>query len=759
MKLLLLFFLTTVHASSSFTVDFTLCESLLVGKAIDCSKNPNDGDVLSFDSASNKWVFRNAGGLSYKGTHDASGGLLPVGSPFTGDYYLISVAGTISGTSYIVGDWITYTEDEWQKISNSQNVLSVFGRTGAIKARSGDYSLDHFSDVDVTVTPPALGYILQYQASGKWMPAPSSATATPNGSAGGHLTGTYPAPSLTATGVTPGTYHSVTVNASGRITNGTNPTTLAGYGITDTIVGAVTGTLPVVVGGTVSLPSVSMSQSTSSVNGWLSSIDWNTFNSKQSALSAGPVINGIDYPNSTSETLIAPLAPSALTDLVNKQYAETQFASTNWLGNGSGDTYRTVGNIGIGTPSPAHQLTIGDGTGNDGFFMFQGYGTVGIDGATISSTGSEKALIWYAKKAAFRAGYAATDQFEDANIGLYSAGTGYSSTGKGDYSFAGSYGSTAYGIASTALGASATAGGDYSTMLGQWGYTLGSYSTALGYKPEAIGDYSTVVCTDTCTAQGTYSSAFGGATTAVENYSTVFGDSTESSNANETVFGRENTAVANSLFTLGNGNGGDATALVILKSGEMGIGVEAPAVKLQVAGNISPEATGTRDIGTASLKFKDVFAINTIIQTSDKRSKKDIKELKQGVNFLLKLHPVSYQWKDEIETNKHYGFLAQEVKAALKESQHSVVLQDKDSGFFGMNYSELISPIILAIKELKALINNENEILKCKKERLSELKAMQKLTNERLAQVSEDFRKEQRISSHYRQLIQKVNPE
>ena len=35
-------------------------------------------------------------------------------------------------------------------------------------------------------------------------------------------------------GVTAGTYRSVTVNTQGHITGGTNPTTLAGYGITDT---------------------------------------------------------------------------------------------------------------------------------------------------------------------------------------------------------------------------------------------------------------------------------------------------------------------------------------------------------------------------------------------------------------------------------------------------------------------------------------------------------------------------------------------
>lgn len=34
-------------------------------------------------------------------------------------------------------------------------------------------------------------------------------------------------------GVAAGTYRSVTVNAQGHVTSGTNPNTLAGYGITD----------------------------------------------------------------------------------------------------------------------------------------------------------------------------------------------------------------------------------------------------------------------------------------------------------------------------------------------------------------------------------------------------------------------------------------------------------------------------------------------------------------------------------------------
>jgi phage-related tail fiber protein len=57
-------------------------------------------------------------------------------------------------------------------------------------------------------------------------------TITLTGDVTGSGTGSFAA-TLTNSGVTAGTYRSVTVDAKGRVTTGTNPTTLAGYGITD----------------------------------------------------------------------------------------------------------------------------------------------------------------------------------------------------------------------------------------------------------------------------------------------------------------------------------------------------------------------------------------------------------------------------------------------------------------------------------------------------------------------------------------------
>ena len=73
-----------------------------------------------------------------------------------------------------------------------------------------------------------------------------------NGSA--NVTGTA---TLANSGVTAGTYRSVTVDAKGRVTAGTNPTTLAGYGITDAVA----------TGSAASLASVTVTGSTAPANG------------------------------------------------------------------------------------------------------------------------------------------------------------------------------------------------------------------------------------------------------------------------------------------------------------------------------------------------------------------------------------------------------------------------------------------------------------------------------------------------------------
>lgn len=59
--------------------------------------------------------------VTYIGGWDASGGFYPTDTTY-GDYYVISVEGTISGTAYFAGDWIAYNGSSWVKIGNSDGL-------------------------------------------------------------------------------------------------------------------------------------------------------------------------------------------------------------------------------------------------------------------------------------------------------------------------------------------------------------------------------------------------------------------------------------------------------------------------------------------------------------------------------------------------------------------------------------------------------------------------------------------------------------
>lgn len=96
---------------------------------------------------------------------------------------------------------------------------------------------------------------------------------------------------LASSGVSIGTYKSVTVDVKGRVTGGTNPTTLSGYGITDTLVTGITATAPITNTGTATVPVIGIPAATTTVDGYLSSSDWNTFSNKQNAISGSSSLN------------------------------------------------------------------------------------------------------------------------------------------------------------------------------------------------------------------------------------------------------------------------------------------------------------------------------------------------------------------------------------------------------------------------------------------------------------------------------------
>ena len=163
------------------------------------------------------------------------------------------------------------------------------------------------------------------------------------------------------------------------------------------------------------------------------------------------------------------------------------------------------------------------------------------------------------------------------------------------------------------------------------------------------------------------------------------------------------------IFFTNNGPAGNTTAngfeaIRIDGNGNVGIGGTSRnnsgvkttnAEKLVVQGNIIPRTSGNGTIGTSTYKWNAVYATNGTIQTSDKRMKTNIANLKYGLKEVLALRPVSFNWKTTPDSNKKVGLIAQEVREIVPE----VVVGDEAKESLGVNYAELIPVLINAVKE------------------------------------------------------------
>ena len=134
---------------------------------LDDGREINVGEVVPFDVAERIKVITNgggtsqsvldtlaslqaqisaiSGGLSYQGTWNASTNTptLTSSSGTSNYYYVVSVSGStnLNGiTDWVAGDWAIYNGTAWQKIDQTNLVISVAGRTGAVTLTTADIS-------------------------------------------------------------------------------------------------------------------------------------------------------------------------------------------------------------------------------------------------------------------------------------------------------------------------------------------------------------------------------------------------------------------------------------------------------------------------------------------------------------------------------------------------------------------------------------------------------------------------------------------
>ena len=118
---------------------------------------------------------------------------------------------------------------------------------------------------------------------------------------------------------------------------------------------------------------------------------------------------------------------------------------------------------------------------------------------------------------------------------------------------------------------------------------------------------------------------------------------------------------------------------------------------------IFPGDDDAYDIGKSSLKWDDIYATNSTIQTSDSRLKENVADSSLGLSFLNDLRPVQYKFKDK--TRRHYGLIAQELKQVLIDNSISTAdfapyIYDEATDKYGIRYGEFTSILIKAVQEL-----------------------------------------------------------
>jgi hypothetical protein len=132
--------------------------------------------------------------------------------------------------------------------------------------------------------------------------------------------------------------------------------------------------------------------------------------------------------------------------------------------------------------------------------------------------------------------------------------------------------------------------------------------------------------------------------------------------------------------------------------------------------------------------------------TSDARAKSNIKEDVKGLDFILNLRPVTFNFnidktdelvgkeesidyaeKYDIEKIKRSGFLAQEVEQAAIESGYDFSGVSKPVGdvkYYSLAYSEFVVPLVKAVQEQQEIIENQKSEISELKNRLTQIEKL-----------------------------------
>jgi hypothetical protein len=338
-------------ASGPGNASVTLSNSAVIGKVLTGLTITGDAIVATdsiltaFGKVQNQ-INTLVGGVQYKGTWNAATNTPTLQSSVgvQGNYYVVSVAGNtnLNGiTDWKLGDWAIFNGSAWEKVDNTDAVISVNGLTGAVV---------------LTTTNIAEGTNLYYTD----LRARSSISLTTIGSSGAatynYTTGIFNIPEYTLSGLGG-------VPLTRQLTiNGTAFDLSADRSWSVGTVTSIATTGPLTGGTITGSGTIGITQAGVSSDGYLSSTDWNTFNNKQNAIT--DPVTGTGTPNtlpmwgSTTSLVNSPLSYAA--DTFNFQYNSATGGAVNFT-NSNGVAYAyTIQMNNFGSPrSTVHSYTDG----------------------------------------------------------------------------------------------------------------------------------------------------------------------------------------------------------------------------------------------------------------------------------------------------------------------------------------------------------------------------------------------------------------
>ena len=625
-----------VTASGPGAASATLNNASVTGKILS-GVNITGGTILDTDTMLTAFgklqnqINSLIGGSIYQGVWNANTNTPTLTSSVgvDGNYYIVNVAGStnLNGiTDWKVGDWAIFHGGTWQKVDNTDAVSSVNGFTGA---------------VSLTTDNIAEGITNQYFLNSRARAALSFAAGS----------GAY----NSTTGV-------ITIPTNNnQITNGSNFITLS----------SLSGSAPIQYNNTTG--AISITQAGTSSNGFLSSTDWNTFNSKQNALT-----NPVTGTGGANEIAFFSSAGSAITStpsvkIVGPELQTTLLKVTTF---GAGMVYSdSSGSTGtlIGT---TNALTYWSSPGTIGSLSTATYPNLtelsyvkGVTSSIQSQINNKVSSQWVTS--------GSNIYYNTGNVGIGTPSP-----------------RSASGFTTLALN-NATNGGlldfmNNGTLVAQMYNTSSIFS--IGSVASVPFSFTT---SDVERMRITSGGNVGIGTNDPKNKLVISNGGAHgleigadaTNNANMAAFNRATSAYIPFLF--------DASSFTF------GIG------------NVKLNTLGT------GLVYSNAGVL-TSTNPSDERLKDDITDIEYGLTEILQLRPVSYNWKnDTINQGKQFGFIAQEVQEVMPEliSEFTTIEDEEEVVRLGLDKEGIYATLVNAIKEQNEVLEQlkaEIEILKNK---------------------------------------------